>query len=117
MTNRREASENGDDIRDELARLIDQLCVLTDVLERIREELQWLTRNGLPVQEERVPMSPVLKRMALDPIAADWNERLEIVRGGESERGEGSEAAPSPVAPQPAPEQPVSKPGGHSRLF
>ena len=39
--------------------------------------MSWVTRNGLPVQ----PIEHVhVKRMALDPCASDWRERLEIER-------------------------------------
>ena len=85
------------ELRREFTGFRDQLERLIDVLDGIREELQWLTRNGLPVQEERVPASPVLKRMALNPLAADWNEQLEIVRGDDTGRGEGSDAEASGV--------------------
>ena len=58
-------------------RLADAVVVLRDVLEEIREDLSWLTRNGLPIQPiEHV----VVKRMALDPCDPDWNEKLEVER-------------------------------------
>lgn len=67
-------------LRDEVTDLKNQVRVLSDILDEIREELQWVTRNGLPIPEP-LPTVPVLKRMAVDPCANDWNERLVIVRG------------------------------------
>ena len=54
-------------------RLTDELRSLGTVLESVREDISWVTRNGLPVQ----PVEHIhLTRMARDPCAADWNERL-----------------------------------------
>jgi len=64
-------------LREEIAGLTRQLRVLTDVLDEVREEFSWVTRNGVPVQ----PIEHVIvKRMALDPCAVDWGERLELER-------------------------------------
>lgn len=58
-------------------RLTGELALLRQVMDEIREDFSWLTRNGLPVQAiEHVHV----KRMALDPSADDWGERLEIER-------------------------------------
>lgn len=58
-------------------RLTAELSVLRQVIDEIREDFSWLTRNGLPVQ----PIEHVhVKRMALDPCAEDWGERLGIER-------------------------------------
>jgi hypothetical protein len=58
-------------------RLCDELRILREVMDDIREDFSWVTRNGLPVQ----PIEHVhVKRMALDPCASDWRERLEIER-------------------------------------
>lgn len=105
------------ELRREFAELKDHLRVLIDVLDGVREELQWLTRNGLPLQERHLPASPVLKRMALDPAVGDWNEQLEIVRGDEGASEEGSEKAPTPISPRPPAGQLFSKPGDQARLF
>src|SRR5258708_6337135 len=57
--------------------LTTELAALRDVIDDIREDLSWVTRNGLPVR----PVEHVhVKRMALDPCASDWRERLEIER-------------------------------------
>ncbi len=54
-----------------------ELGALQESLEQIREELSWLTRNGLPVQ----PVEHVIvKRMALDPCDPDWASKLEVIR-------------------------------------
>lgn len=67
-------------LRDEVTDLKNQVRVLSDILDEIREELQWVTRNGLPIREP-LPAVPVLKRMALDPCAEDWGERLVVEYG------------------------------------
>lgn len=68
-------------------RLTGELAMLRQVLDEIREDFSWLTRNGLPVQ----PIEHVhVKRMALDPCADDWGERLEIERSTYHPRGAAS---------------------------
>ena len=58
-------------------RLTDELRSLGTVLESIREDVSWVTRNGLPMQ----PVEHIhLTRMARDPRADDWNERLAVQR-------------------------------------
>jgi hypothetical protein len=59
---------------------IAQLRVLSDILDEIREELQRVTRNGLPVRELPAAI-PTLKRMAINPCAEDLGERLVIEYG------------------------------------
>lgn len=84
--------------------------------DEIREEISWVTRNGLPVRTP-LPVSPVLKRMALDPLAADWGERLLIERG----EAQAVEAESPPVQPAVSRKPPIrqlfSKPGEQGRLF
>ena len=80
----REISE----LRTELANLRDQMRVLNQILDGIREDLQWVTQNGIEVREPlgfRIP-SPVLKAMALDPAGDDWGEKLDINHGLKSVR-------------------------------
>lgn len=69
------AATSIEDLRCEVLQLTDHVRVLTDVLDDIRSEMQWLTRNGLPSSDD-AHCCPVLKRMA-----ADWSERLVIARG------------------------------------
>src|SRR5581483_7684096 len=58
-------------------RLSGELRMLTDVLEEIRVEFQWLTNNGLPMQAmEHV----VVHKMGLDPYAADFHDKVELAR-------------------------------------
>jgi hypothetical protein len=58
-------------------RLCDELHILREVIDDIREDFSWVTRNGLPLQPiEHV----VVHRMARDPCGADWNEKLELRR-------------------------------------
>jgi len=104
------------ELRHEIADLKDQVRVLSDILDEIREEISWVTRNGLPVRSP-MPVSPVLKRMALDPLAEDWGERLQIVR----QECETADTEAPPVQPafprEPPPGQIFSKPGDQGRLF
>ena len=80
------------EMRTEVANLRDHIRVLNEILDGIREDLQWVTQNGLEVREPlgfRIP-SPVLKSMALDPAASDddWGSKLDINHGLKSSRPE-----------------------------
>ena len=69
--------EDSQQLAESVDRLTDELRSLGTVLESIREDVSWVTRNGLPVQ----PVEHVhVKRMARDPCAADSNERLDVER-------------------------------------
>ena len=58
-------------------RLSSEIHCLRQVLDDMREDVSWLTRNGLPVQ----PIEHVhVRRMARDVNADDWSERLVIER-------------------------------------
>ena len=58
-------------------RLSSEIHCLRQVLDEVREDVSWLTRNGLPVQ----PIEHVhVRRMARDVNADDWSERLVIER-------------------------------------
>ena len=65
-----------------LARSVEQLTGelrgFREVLEEIREEFLWITRSG-GVAARRVEFVQV-KRMAIDPCAEDWGEKLELER-------------------------------------
>ena len=65
-----------------LARSVEQLTGelrgFREVLEEIREEFLWVTRSG-GVRARRVEFVRV-KRMAIDPCAEDWGEKLELER-------------------------------------
>ncbi|TWT61673.1 hypothetical protein [Rubinisphaera italica] len=82
MTTGRESAAGSEceELRHEVAELKDVIHVLIDSIDEVRNELQWLARNGLPTGEP-VPASPVLKQMAADPCADDWGERLVVERG------------------------------------
>lgn len=47
-------------LRDEIVELKDHIRVLIDVIDGVREELQWLTRNGLPSTRESSAPVPVV---------------------------------------------------------
>jgi hypothetical protein len=74
------ASDEIAQLRDEVTDLKNQVRALSDILEEIRVDLQWVTQNGLPIRESLSPC-PTLKRMALDPCADDWGDQLVIEYG------------------------------------
>lgn len=58
-------------------RLTAELTILRQVIDDLREDFSWVIRNGIPVQPiEHV----VVKRMALNPLAGNWNELLQVER-------------------------------------
>ena len=62
-------------LTDAIERLADELRVVRDVLDDVREDLNWVTRNGIPgrpIQHTRVV------RMARDPLAPDAAAHLEL---------------------------------------
>jgi hypothetical protein len=114
------------ELREEIADLKNHVRVLSDILNEIREELEWVTQNGLPVQERPLPLPPVpiLKRMAADPCAADWNERLVIDYGSQADESSESVATAARSAKLPAPSCGIapsgklfSAPGDQRQLF
>lgn len=56
-------------------RLADSIIVLRDAIAVIREDIQWVTHNGLPLQPI---VHTAVKRMARDPCAADWSKKLAV---------------------------------------
>lgn len=103
-------------LRDEVTDLKNQVRVLSDILDEIREELQWVTRNGLPVQvKEPLSPVPVLKRMAADPCAPDWAERLVIDYGIPAHVDKAEAMSPPPPEPASAPTSSSKAPAG--KLF
>ncbi len=64
-------------LTDAVNRLADEVLLVRDVLDETREDLRWLTRNGLSHQPT---VHKQLVRSARDPLAPDANERLEFRR-------------------------------------
>lgn len=56
--------------------LRDEVCVLRQAVDELREELQYLVRNpdGFPRQETLPPLR--IASLAKDPTAADFGERI-----------------------------------------
>ena len=69
---RRQQAERLTDVVEKLA---DEVRVVRDVLDDIREDLSWITRNGLPTRS--IEHTRVL-RMARDPLAPDARDHLEL---------------------------------------
>ena len=64
-------------LTESVGRLADEVYILRDVLAEIREEMTWVTQNGLPHQ----PIEHVLlKSMAKDPFDPKWGEKLVVER-------------------------------------
>lgn len=71
------SSSQPDPLRESVDKLAAEIGFLREIMDQIREDLCWVTRNGLPVQPiEHV----VVKQMALNPCAKDWGDRLVIER-------------------------------------
>lgn len=71
------------ELRTEVANLRAFVQIANEIFEGIREDLQWLTQNGIEIREPigRLHPIPVLKGMALDPAGDDWGEKLVINHG------------------------------------
>ncbi len=70
-------SEHIERLTDAVNHLADELRVVRDVLDEVRDDFGWLTRNGIPGQRN---VHTQLLQMARDPLAPDANERLEFRR-------------------------------------
>ena len=70
-------AEQADPVVEAVDRLSAEVRCLREVLDEVREDFSWVTRNGLPIQ----PMEHVrVRRMARDPSADDWAARLVVDR-------------------------------------
>lgn len=62
-------STEADPLHESVDRLAVEIRLLREVMDEMREDVSWVTRNGLPHQPiEQV----VVKQMARDPCAKDW---------------------------------------------
>lgn len=61
---------------DAVQHLADEVRVVRDVLEETREDLSWMTRNGIPGKHSEHKR---ITCMARDPLAADAIEHLAVV--------------------------------------
>jgi hypothetical protein len=62
-------------LTDVVGKLAEEVRVVRDVLDDIREDLSWITRNGVPTRS--IEHTRVL-RMARDPLAPDARDHLEL---------------------------------------
>jgi hypothetical protein len=75
MTRIRSHTDSEDSIVAALDRLREELTVVRQVLDEIREEMEWANRN--PRESDQLPMMPRrITSMPLDPCAPDWAERV-----------------------------------------
>ncbi len=70
-------SQHVERLTDAVHRLADEVRVVRDVLGEFQTDFSWLLQNGVPHQPQEFV---VVKRMARDPLAADWSERLVVER-------------------------------------
>ena len=69
--------EKTDSVAESVDHLTAEVRCLREVLDEVREDFSWVTRNGLPIR----PMEHIrVCRMARDPSADDWAARLVIDR-------------------------------------
>ena len=66
-------SEDIERLTDAVNHLAEEVRVVRDVLDEVRDDFGWLTRNGIPGQRT---VHTQLLQMARDPLAPDANERL-----------------------------------------
>ena len=78
-------------LSESVGRLAGEVHILRDVLAEIREEMTWVTRNGVPHQ----PVEHVLlKSMAKDPFDPKWGEKLVVERYPRAESSTNSTVDP-----------------------
>ncbi len=70
-------SEPIERLTDAVNHLAEEVRVARDVMDEIREDLGWVTRNGIPCHPT---IHTQLIRMARDPLASDAHARLEFRR-------------------------------------
>lgn len=91
---------------DAIERLTDELRVVRDVLDEMREDLNWIVRSDRTTAKQSG--HSILKEMSLDPTSDDWGERLHIVRdaGGDVESDQADATERSGSVPPAAPAEP-----------
>ncbi len=82
-----------EDLQQTVEELSQEVHVLRDVLDEIRDDFRWALRNGHPTPEHEL-QHPILKKMALDPSATDWQDRLESVGSHEASKNRVPTALP-----------------------
>ena len=70
-------SEHIERLTDAVNHLAEEVRVIRDILDEVRGDFGWLTRNGIPGQRT---VHTQLLQMARDPLAPDANERLQFRR-------------------------------------
>lgn len=73
----RRPQDSVDSIADALERLREELAVVRQVLDEIREELEWSNRNP-PDRELVAATHRRITSCPLDPCAPDWAERVNM---------------------------------------
>lgn len=111
------AADEVSELRQEVSSLRECLRTLIDAIDEIRDELQYLNINGVRTREPLAP-PPMLRRMAADPCAMEWNERLVIDYGHRSEPPHGNSTAElSPPVAEPPADKLFAVAGDQRRLF
>ena len=102
----------------EVESLRNEVRVLRQAIDEVREELQYLNTNGLRLRDvDQLPSIGILKRMAADVTSSEWSQRLQIDFGNGTRTDQKptetnrpnesqSEQSPSPVStPTPSSEE------------
>ena len=111
--NRRKATSTSEPESSELAfeveSLRNEVRVLRQAIDEVREELQYLNNNGLRLRDvEQRPPIGILKRMAADVTSSEWSQRLQIDFGNGTRMKQnppetnGTDESPSQQSPSPA---------------
>ena len=87
--NRRKTPSAPEPEPSELAREVESLRnevrVLRQAIDEVREELQYLNTNGLRLRDvDQLPRIGILKRMAADVTSSEWSQRLQIDFGNDA---------------------------------
>ena len=63
----------------EVESLRNEVRVLRQVIDEVRDELQYLNTNGVRLRDvDQLPPIGILKRMAADVTSSQWSQRLQI---------------------------------------
>ena len=103
-----EAAAPQEPLEAEVESLRNEVRVLRQAIDEVREELQYLNNNGVRLRDvDQLPPIGILKRMAADVTSSDWSQRLHIDHGNRAETDQqpaesnGKNESPSEQSPSP----------------
>ena len=74
-----DTNQAGGNLANSITLLADQIAVLREAIDELRDDFSWALNNFRPAE---LPQHVIVKRMAANPAAHDWNERLQLVHSG-----------------------------------